>query len=312
MKITVALSSALLALSACRSETTTAIPQGPVEWSVSAETSAAEVQVGDDFVYTLTVTHPPDADFAPPPRADFEPFDVLETWSEEISPVETRAHYRLAAYQLPEELEIASLAVRYRDSEGEMASVETEPEMVRVVTSLTADVTDIHDIKDPMSLEVPRSWSWLSWLVSALLLFLVAYIIYKKLRKEEVEESAPPWGPPPPPPAEEALAALERLAEENLIDNGEVERFYTELTDIMKRYAGRRFEVPYLERTTEEIVSDLEAKDVPADSLRAILESADLVKFAKQRPPGELARSSLTMAFDLVRETRPILEEATA
>lgn len=303
---------AVLGLGACGGETTPELPPGPTEWSVSAESTTSEVQVGDDFVYTVTLTHPPDGDFAPPREADFEPFDVLETWAEEISPVETRLHYRLAAYQLPDELEIASLSIRYRDRDGEMATLETEPITVRVVTSLTPDVTDIHDIKDPMALEIPRDWSPLGWLLLALVLSAVAYIIYRKLRSEELEPTAPAWVPPPPPPHEEAETALERLAAKRLIENGEIELFYTELTDIMKRYAGRRFEVPYLERTTEEIVSDLEAKGAPADSLRAILEPADLVKFARHRPHAELARTSLTMAFDLVRETRKDLVEATA
>ena len=59
-----------------------------------------------------------------------------------------------------------------------------------------------------------------------------------------------------------------------------------ELTDIVKRYAGRRFEVPYLERTTEEILADvtLTGTEAPTQPLRAILEIADLVKFAKQMP----------------------------
>ena len=54
----------------------------------------------------------------------------------------------------------------------------------------------------------------------------------------------------------EALQALTRLRDRNLVDQGQVALFYTELTDIMRRYAGRRFEVPYLERTTGEILRD--------------------------------------------------------
>ena len=297
--------SALVWLAGCTREDAPEIPEGPVEWSVSASSTSPEVQVGDDFTFTLTLTHPPEGDFVPPAEADFKPFDVLETWTEEVSPVETRLHFRLAAYQLPEDLEVAPLTIRYRDEAGEMANVESEPVAVRVVTSLTPEVTDIHDIKDPMALEVPRDWSLLLWLLLALLLALVAYLIYRKFRKDSEEEAVSTWVPPPRPPHEEAEAALARLAEKGLIEKGEIALFYTELTDIMKRYAGRRFEVPYLERTTEEILSDLAAKEVSARPLRAILEIADLVKFAKQMPQRQQARSSLTMAVDLVRDTRP-------
>ncbi|GMR23203.1 MAG: hypothetical protein BMS9Abin37_1613 [Acidobacteriota bacterium] len=304
--------SALVAIAGCTREQAPEIPEGPVAWSVSASTTTPEVQVGDDFTLTLTLTHPPEGDFVPPPEADFEPFDVLETWTETVSPVETKLHFRLAAFQLPEDLEVAPLSIQYRDDAGEMARVETEPVAVRVVTSLTAEVTDIHDIKDPMALEVPRDWSLLAWLLLAVLVSLVAYIIYRRLRKDTKDEAAPAWVPPPRPPHEEAEAALARLAEKGLIEKGEVALFYTELTDIMKRYAGRRFEVPYLERTTEEVLSDLAAKHVSAPRLGAILEIADLVKFAKQMPGQQQGRSSLTMALDLVRDTRAAPMEATA
>ena len=304
--------SALVWLAGCTRENAPEIAEGPVEWSVSASSTSPEVQVGDDFTFTLALTHPPEGDFVPPSEVDFEPFDVLETWTEEVSPVETRLHFRLAAYQLPEELEVAPLTIRYRDEAGEMARIESEPVAVRVVTSLTPDVTDIHDIKDPMVLEVPRDWSLLLWLLLALLASLVAYLIYRKLRKDTEDEAAPAWVPPPRPPHEEAEAALARLAEKGLIEKGEIALFYTELTDIMKRYAGRRFVVPYLERTTEEVLSDLAAKQVSTPPLRAILEIADLVKFAKQMPGLQQGRSSLTMALDLVRDTRPPALEATS
>lgn len=311
MRLAVLLST-LVWIGGCAREHAPEIPEGPVTWSVSASSTSSEVQVGDDFTFTLTLTHPPEGDFVMPSEAEFEPFDVLETWTEEVSPVETKLHFRLAAFQLPEDLEVAPLALRYRGADGEMARVETEAVAVRVVTSLTPEVTDIHDIKDPVALEVPRDWSLLLWLLLALVLALVAYLIYRKLRKDTEQETAPKWVAPPRPPHEEAEAALARLAEKGLIEKGEIALFYTELTDIMKRYAGRRFEVPYLERTTEEVLSDLAAKQVSTPPLRAILEIADLVKFAKQMP-GQLAgRSSLTAALDLVRATRPPALEATA
>lgn len=292
-------------IAACAREEVPEIPDGPVDWSVTASSSASEVEVGDDFTVTLTLTHPPDADFVPPSGAELEPFAVLETWTEESSPVESQIHFRLAAFQLPEELEVASLGVRYRDDSGEMATLQTEPIAIRVVTSLTPDVTDIHDIKEPVPLLVPRDLRLLFWLLLALLLSLIAYLIYRKLRKEPRDRAAPVWVPPPKPPAEEALAALARLREKGLIERGELGLFYTELTDIMRRYVGRRFGVPYLERTTEEILRDLAAKDVASRPLRAILELADLVKFAKQMPEKEQASASLAMALELVRDTSP-------
>ncbi len=288
---------------ACAREEAAEIPEGPIEWSVSASTDVSEVEVGDDVTLTLAITHPPEGHFVPPPETEIEPFSVIEHWREEVSPVETRLHYRVAAYQLPADLEVGALQVSYQGNDGEIAVLETDPVPIRVVTSLTPDVTDIHDIKRQAVLTVSRDWSLLWWLLAALLLAAIAYIIYRKFRKELDSKAAPVWTPPPPRPDVEAEAALARLAERKLIENFRLELFFTELTDIMKRYAGRRFDVPYLERTTDEILSDL--RDQPVKGLRDILEAADLVKFAKTMPEQDEARSSFALARALVRATKP-------
>jgi hypothetical protein len=66
----------------------------------------------------------------------------------------------------------------------------------------------------------------------------------------------------------------------------------------MKRYAGRRFEVPYLERTTSEVLSDLKPRKLARSGLGAarILEASDLVKFAKLMPePAQAEESSRSL-----------------
>ena len=306
---------ALLVLAlACRSEPPPPAPAEPVGWSVSAEVDKRQVQVGEDLTLTLLLRHPEGGQYAAPPHASFDPFDVISTSEEAVGPNETRLHFRLAAFRLPEELEIPALTVSYRDESGELRPLETKPIAVSVVTSLTPDVTDIHDIKEPLDLEVPRDWSLLLWLLAAALAALLAYLIYRKLRKEPEAAAASVWAPPPPPADVEAEAALKRLRDRKLVEAGELETFYTELAEILKRYAGRRFDVPYLERTTHEVLSDLRPRRIAPHvlaSLRAILEASDLVKFAKLMPEGSRALKDLDSAFRLVEETRTPLE-ATA
>ncbi len=278
---------------------------GPVEWTVSASTDQTSVQVGDDFELALRVTHPLDGDFVPPAGADFAPFTILESATESLSPTESLLRFRLAAYVLPQDLELPALTVRYRDADGEVVSLSTPPIAISLVTSLTPEVTDVHDIKEPVSLEVPRDWTLLWWLLAALVAALVAYLLYRKLRKEPAALPAPAFVTPLPAPDVEAEQALLRLAEKKLIEQGQLTLFYTELTDIMRRYAGRRFEVPYLERTTTEILRDLRGKKVTNAPLRSILEAADLVKFAKDSPGEEAAKDVLGRAHLLLQETRP-------
>ena len=56
----------------------------------------------------------------------------------------------------------------------------------------------------------------------------------------------------------------------------------------MKRYAGRRYDVPYYERTTTEVLTDLKKSRLQYEMqelLRGLLVFADLVKFARVEPP---------------------------
>jgi len=298
----------VLMLAACRKDEAPIVPEGPVEWSVAASVDKSEVQVGEDLALTLVLRHPPQGRYVAPPDTALAPFDVIGKSEETVSPVETRLQVRLAAYRLPGDVEIPALQIQYQ-KEGKIASLATDPIPVKVVTSLTPDVTEIHDIKDPLDLEVPRDFRLLWWLLLALAAALLAYLIYRKLRKEPEGVKAPAVAAPLPPPDVEAEAALRRLAEKDLIRKGAFSAFYTELSEVMKRYAGRRFEVPYLERTTSEVLSDLKPRKLApgaVSELRAILEASDLVKFAKLMPEASQAEASFALALCWVEKTRPV------
>ena len=135
-----------------------------MDWSVAASADKSEVQVGEDVTLTLTLRHPPEGRYVAPPDASFVPFEVIGKSEEEVSPVETRLQVRLAAYRLPGDIEIPALQIQYQ-KEGKVESLTTAPIPVRVVTSLTPEVTEIHDIKEPVELTVPRDFRLLWWLL---------------------------------------------------------------------------------------------------------------------------------------------------
>ena len=115
-------------------------------------------------------------------------------------------------------------------------------------------------------------------------------------------------------PEIEAELALRKLANDRLIEQGRVLEFYTALAEIVKRYSGRRFSVPYLERTTTEVLMDLKETRLryePMERLRGILGAADLVKFARIAHADEESQLMIPEAFRFVDETKPKPEPAT-
>ena len=69
---------------------------------------------------------------------------------------------------------------------------------------------------------------------------------------------------------------------------GEIKKYYTRLTEILRQYLENRFRVYSLELTTAETLDALVKtgfkKNGSYNELKAVLTGADLVKFAKYKP----------------------------
>jgi hypothetical protein len=121
--------------------------------------------------------------------------------------------------------------------------------------------------------------------------------------------------PPPPVPAHvlalEKLTALEQAAS---WQHGEAKAFQSELTYILREYLENRYQVHALEATTPEILVQLRTIAAVPDhtaEIKSILETADLVKFAKAVPPLEVHPRALAAVRDFVMATQalPVEEE---
>lgn len=89
-------------------------------------------------------------------------------------------------------------------------------------------------------------------------------------------------------PQEEARKALQRLFDQGGAAASDIKWFYSELTEVVRRYLERTTGIRALEQTTDESLRAIAARrSFPAEAaarLRGLLESADLVKFAAYRP----------------------------
>lgn len=102
------------------------------------------------------------------------------------------------------------------------------------------------------------------------------------------------------PPHEIALTKLAQLDKKQLWQQGDIKAFQSELTFILRAYLEGRYKVAALESTTYEIIRDLKKTDITTEQtneLKRILETADLVKFAKSEPPIAINQQ----AFDAIR-----------
>ena len=87
-----------------------------------------------------------------------------------------------------------------------------------------------------------------------------------------------------------------------------MDRFYTELSGVVRHYIEDRFGLRAPEQTTEEFLQELTRRLMLVDAQRLalshFLEQCDLVKFAKVRPTTHEGGTALRAARTFVEATR--------
>ena len=98
-----------------------------------------------------------------------------------------------------------------------------------------------------------------------------------------------------------------QLKTEKIWKQERYKEFYTQLTDVLRRYIHERYGVNSLEMTSEEILHIIRNK-VEEDSvyvnLQQVLTIADLVKFAKHKPFIDQNDLSLMNSYFFINQTK--------
>lgn len=169
-----------------------------------------------------------------------------------------------------------------------------------------AQLTGMAENYDP-----PFNWVrfllYLSIVLGILGLGALIYYIYKvvqEMKNNQIEEEIVVDNRLP---HEIALEELEKIKSDKLWQKGEVKVYYTVLTDTLRDYFTRRFNIPAMEMTSSEIIRSLKYEHDAVDAIervREIFDISDMVKFAKMEPSQEDNEISIVNAFFIVNKTK--------
>ena len=136
---------------------------------------------------------------------------------------------------------------------------------------------------------------------------IVAVVLLVRAQRKKRDERPVVEKPEPTRPADEI--AKERLLEiqsEKIYTKGKVKQYHTEITDALRDYLEVIYEIPAHELTSNEIITRLRyvgLTDQESLQLRVVLNRADMVKFAKDRPDNNENEEAVNQALSFVETT---------
>ena len=201
------------------------------------------------------------------------------------------------------EVTLPAIPVAVTRADGTRATIDAGPVTLTVASLLGGefDPAAIRDIKGPVTIDV--GWAWW-WIVAACAAGAMALLGALTLWRHRARRMALPL-----PAHEWALAQLDALERDALPDTGQTHAFWVRLSDIVRQYVERRFDLRAPERTTPEFLHEARASASLSEDHRTLLAQflrmADMVKFAGVRPAARDCDSALDTARTFVRQTVP-------
>lgn len=274
--------------------------------ALKADASKPEVAKGETFTYTLSITEEGDADrpaaLKPP---DFGVFRVSGTFSSSnVKVIQGKARrvteqvYRLSTDKPGKYVIPPAVLVLTDPATGKAQEMASDEVPVTVLAEPRGTFQgleeDIKDIKEPKTfLDRIKLYFYALFALAVLaLLILVGFAFYVVSKKKAKVVPSPALAVPGLSPRDEALRAIAG-AETFRADTA---RYYTAVSDAVRKYLSSVHGIQAMEATTTEIMVQAKKLHVPPESterLGSLLMEADMVKFAKYAPdePGKTAFS---------------------
>jgi hypothetical protein len=281
---------------------------------VSATIDSTSVKIGEQITYSIQVETDTTNVVVFPEGQSFMPLEMIESYKTDT--VKQTDRYNLikrygltqfdsGVYTIPPQKIVIGNRTLLTDS----LKVE--------VRNILVDSTKqgLYDIKPIIEVEKSPSQWWKYVLYTLLIVGIVAGLIYwflwrkKPLSEEEEIALLPPY--------DRAKIALKKLEESDYLKQDALKEYYSELTQIVRKYLDEKVYDHSMESTTDQLISRLRLLkdgnqiDLSKDTIKnieSILKRADLVKFAKSKPDiglAELDRNTIDIEIDHVKEVLP-------
>lgn len=281
---------------------------------VTVSTQASAVRVGQPVTVDFTIDRPAGSSIELPNLpTSIEAWDIRGA---QTLPVDAAHPDRLVervtfvTFEAGEQ-KVPSLSFTVRSGDGQSTKLES-PTLAIAVATLNENGFDPRSIRDAKgAVEVPVAPVW-PWILAICAAALAVLSLVWGLRARIITWFFRP--PPPETPHERATRELDALQALALPAAGRVQDFYVQLTGVVRHLIEGHFGIRAPEQTTAEFLRSARHHPGLLEAhqrfLAGFMRSADLVKFAGDRPATTECERSLQAARQFVSETAP--REGTA
>lgn len=284
---------------------------------VSSEIDTTAIKIGEQIQYKITVetdsldiVHFPEGQtFSPLETVEAIMMDTVKNKNKVIlQRVYALTQFDSGAYTIPSQ----RIAINEQPFFTDSFQIKVADIAVDTIKQKMFDIKPLIEVEKSYA----KIWKIVLWILLGLLVIggLVYWFFLRKkpLTEEEKEALLPPY--------DRALLELKKLENSKYLIQDEYKKYYSELTDIVRSYLEEDVHVSALESTTGQLIAKLEMlkdagelklDDETLTQFQNILQTADLVKFAKSKPITSVAEQDRKIVEQIVVKTHDALPEPT-
>lgn len=269
------------------------------------------LRVGDTFDFAITLDRNQEYDeIIFPDSAEFSStFEIRSRNQYRVSTYKDSVAYKLQFFGTADTT-LPQMPV-YLVQNQDTTTLYTNPLPIRFSSTLAEGEDSFRPLKPIFEFAV----AWWPYILGLIILVFAGYYLYQyylqKQKKEKAEPKERPTFSPEPfvNPIKEFRKAIRELENAELEDQEDFKAFYIDLGDAIRQYYESLYNLPALESTSRELLTMLKNNAVDEDLVadtRAVLQEADMVKFAKFKPTTKQADRALSKAYNFLERAREI------
>lgn len=278
---------------------------------VKVETNTKNIKIGEQIQYKVSVETPADTPVSFPEGQTFAPLEMVKTRAADT--LRDGGKYRLVKeyyltqfdegkYTIPSQ----KIRINNKDYFTDSLLVQVHTVAIDTLKQPLYDIKPIQEVKKPFT-----SYGWILTIIAAvLLLLIVAFVYFVFIRKKkfpflQTQKKLPPF--------DRAIQDLKELQNSKYLIQSQHKEYYTRLTDIVKAYLEEEVHILAKESTTDELLTKinllqekgkLNLNQETITNLKRVLQTADLVKFAKNKPSDDNAEYDRETIENVVIKTK--------